>query len=163
MDQNFEVFRRTLVGIILLILVALALFSCSPQKKLNRAIKKQEKLLAKYPELIQKRDTVFLYDTIIKPKEVIRTDKIFIPKDSIVHDTIIQDNTKIVYRVSRDTLEIQVECPPDTVFQESKVITNTVHKEVNKMSGFQKGFFWFGIVAAAFLLGGLVAKFKGII
>lgn len=129
----------------------LALLSCSPQKKLNRLIAKQERLIDKYPDLVKARDTVFTFDTIIKEKPVVK----FKPYRVIENkwDTIYKDKTKFIYKVGKDsagglTLEGEIQCPPDTVYKEGAIIERTVYKEVPKMNFFQKIFYWLGLLVA---------------
>ena len=86
------------------------LIACSPQKRLNRLIKKHPELLETKIDTIVVRDTIVIenYDTTVLSK--------LIKSDS----TIVIDNSKVFLKYYYDTLrqEIhhQVECFGDTIF-----------------------------------------------
>jgi len=69
-------------------IIAIGLLSCSPQKRLNRLVKK-------HPHLIQ-NDTVIVHDTLIIPTIQIDTTTIFIP-----HKTVeVINNEKGTFAIS---------------------------------------------------------------
>lgn len=111
----------------IVLVLCLLLFSCSPQKKLR-------KLLKKHPELLNIKDTV----------EVVRTDTITIDRietDTSFHssvDSIIieKEKLRIVYRKIRDSVYIKGEYLGDTI-----VRTDTVKVEV-KIAEVRKPTLW---------------------
>ena len=101
---------RTAIWCIILILA-----SCSPQKRLNRLVKK-------HPELI-KVDTLSVHDTI--HTETIKADTVF--KDTtflrLLRDTItvVNDRLRINTYHYRDSIFIEGECIGDTIIREIRV------------------------------------------
>lgn len=95
---------------LLLYIIAIALLSCSPQKRLNRLVKKN-------PELIQK-DTVIVHDTVIIPTVQIDTTTIFIPHKTV--EVINNEKVRLQYRYDTITREIyhEVECKGDTIIRD---------------------------------------------
>jgi hypothetical protein len=103
---------KNLIFILLILFVA-----CSPQKRLQR-------LIRKHPELVA-TDTVKLSDTVIS--EHIELDTIFILNPS-GKDTIILREKNVLTRIYRhiDTLKVFTEVQPDTVIITREVINNKV-------------------------------------
>jgi hypothetical protein len=109
--------------IVLICLVAV-MVSCSPQKKLNR-------LLKKHPELIVK-DTVNIKDTIIT--------------ESVKHDTLLNWNTlydtayiekdKLRIKVVRvnDSIFIRGECVGDTIYYEKQVLVDKIIQQKSEQN-----------------------------
>ena len=101
---------RTAIWCIILILA-----SCTPQKRLNRLVKK-------HPELI-KVDTLSVHDTI--HTETIKADTVF--KDTtflrLLRDTItvVNDRLRINTYHYRDSIFIEGECIGDTIIREIRV------------------------------------------
>jgi hypothetical protein len=101
---------RTAIWCIILILA-----SCTPQKRLNRLVKK-------HPELI-KVDTLSVHDTI--HIETIKADTVF--KDTtflrLLRDTItvVNDRLRINTYHYRDSIFIEGECIGDTIIREIRV------------------------------------------
>ena len=97
------------------IIIILLLSSCSPQKRLNRLVKK-------HPELI-KVDTLSVHDTI--HIETIKADTVF--KDTtflrLLRDTItvVNDRLRINTYHYRDSIFIEGECIGDTIIREIRV------------------------------------------
>jgi len=97
------------------IIIILLLSSCSPQKRLNRLVKK-------HPELI-KVDTLSVHDTI--HTETIKADTVF--KDTtflrLLRDTItvVNDRLRINTYHYRDSIFIEGECIGDTIIREIRV------------------------------------------
>ena len=91
-------------------IIAIGLLSCSPQKRLNRLVKKN-------PELIQ-NDTVIVHDTVIIPTIQIDTTTIFIPHKTV--EVINNEKVRLQYRYDTITREIyhEVECKGDTLVRE---------------------------------------------
>lgn len=119
-----------------LLLIAL-LFSCSPQKRLNR-------LLKAHPELV-KKDTIWRLDTTII-KEV-KTDSVFhyLQPDTL---TIVKDRLtmKYFYNVKDSTVYLSGKC--DTVFVVKKIPVT-----INSVTGTNGGWFdWWKVVAIALAL-----------
>jgi hypothetical protein len=92
--------------IIFLLITLLLLFSCTPQQRLNR-------LVHNHPELITTdtlRDTTIIegwkYDTIVKVGE----------KDTVI---ITKNGTTVtLYKTLYDSIFVEVEAEPDTIFKE---------------------------------------------
>ncbi len=101
---------RTAIWCIILILA-----SCTPQKRLNRLVKK-------HPELI-KVDTLSVHDTI--HIEAIKADTVF--KDTtflrLLRDTItvVNDRLTIKQYYHRDSIFIEGQCKGDTLIREIRV------------------------------------------
>jgi hypothetical protein len=97
---------------ILFVILLVFLFSCSPQKRLNRLVKK-------YPELV-KTDTIMVRDTIRDTinvtTELVKLDTIFSLNE--IHDTITITKDNLTIRYYHDTIHdsiyISGEC--DTIF-----------------------------------------------
>jgi len=97
---------------ILFVILLVFLFSCSPQKRLNRLVKK-------YPELV-KTDTITVRDTIRDTinvtTELVKLDTIFSLNE--IHDTITITKDNLTIRYYHDTIHdsiyISGEC--DTIF-----------------------------------------------
>ena len=106
------------------------LFSCSPQKRLHRLVKK-------HPELTQ-LDTIKIQDTIIVPG--IKTDTVF--SSSLLHDTvtITKDNLQIKLIEINDTIYLNAEVKADTVIIEREILVDRIiHVEPkNKLLNFFK-------------------------
>jgi len=105
---------------VLLIVIA-SFFSCSPQRKLK-------KLLKKHPDLIKvSSDTVFVQDTTIIENvfkdSIFSISRIISSKDTIIytHDRLTQ---KIYYK--NDSIYLSGECESDTIVKEiPRYITKT--------------------------------------
>ena len=109
--------------LIKLILISSLLFSCSPQKRLNRIIKNHPELLAK--------DTIKIIDTVIVENYNYDTTTIIKTHDT----TTIINNERVILRYFYDTLrqEIyhEVECIGDTIIKETFIpIEKIVYKEL---------------------------------
>ena len=91
-------------------ILAIALLSCSPAKRL-------QKLVKKHPHLIQ-NDTVKVIDTILIPTIQIDTTTIFIPHKTV--EVINNEKVRLQYRYDTITREIyhEVECKGDTLVRE---------------------------------------------
>ena len=94
--------KKTALYFVVLLLLA----SCSPQKRLHR-------LVSKHPEL-SRVDTIKIQDTVIVPS--IKTDTVF--SSSLLKDTvtITKEKLKIKLIEINDTIYLDAEVKPDTVF-----------------------------------------------
>ena len=106
------------------------LFSCSPQKRLNRLVKK-------HPSLVE-LDTIKIIDTVITP--TIQHDTTTVFKVS-THDTVI-NNEKVFLKYFYDTLTREIHheyiCFGDTIIQEKIIpIEKIVYKEINWWEKYQ--------------------------
>lgn len=99
---------------ILFVILLAFLFSCSPQKRLNRLIKKHPELVK--VDTIVVRDTI--RDTINVTTELVKIDTIFSLKE--IHDTITITKDNLTIRYYHDTIHDNVyisgEC--DTIWIE---------------------------------------------
>lgn len=119
-------FKRYIVKVIAVII----LFSCSPQKRLNRLVKK-------HPSLVE-LDTIKIIDTVITP--TIQHDTTTVFKFS-THDTVI-NNEKVFLKYFYDTLTREIHheyiCFGDTIIQEKIIpIEKIVYKELNWWEKYQ--------------------------
>jgi len=96
---------------IIILLIALILGACSPQKRLHR-------LVALHPELVQ-NDTIKINDTTFIPSVQI---------DTLVHVNTLHDTVTI----TKEKLRVQIHRIKDTVYIEAEQQADTVivHKEV---------------------------------
>ena len=103
------------------------LLACTPQKRLNRLIKK-------HPDLIQKTDTIIIDDTLVIPGAKVDT-AIFIN-----FDTIFLEKEKLQVRLIRlhDSIYITGECLPDTIIRRLPVAVPVVTVETNSKISFIK-------------------------
>jgi hypothetical protein len=127
--------------------IILILVSCSPQKKLNRLIKK-------HPELI-KVDTLHVHDTLITESVV---------KDTVLnwntlHDTafIYKDKLKIKIVRMNDSIFVQGECASDTIYRTIEVPFNYV-QPIQKDKSNNSRFWIFILILIGIIL--LLFKFK---
>jgi hypothetical protein len=108
---------------IVIVWLCLVAFSCSPEKKLQR-------LIRKHPELI-KTDTVWRTDTVIV-KEVFKDSvfKLFESHDTV---TIIKDRLTIkhFYNKHDSTVYLSGKCDTDTIIKEVPVVVNSVTAEID--------------------------------
>ena len=91
-------------------ILAIALLSCSPQKRLNRLVKK-------YPDLLS-NDTIRVIDTLVIPTIQIDTTTIFIPHKTV--EVINNEKVRLQYRYDTITNHIyhEVECKGDTLIRD---------------------------------------------
>ena len=114
------------------------LFSCTPQRRLNR-------LLTNHPELLEK-DTIIVRDTVVVQNYNYDTTTII-----RLHDTTtVINNERVVLKYYYDTLrEIihhEVECLGDTVYTEKLVtIEKAVFRELSWWDKY-KEFIYIGLV-----------------
>tara|TARA_Y100000813_G_scaffold82098_1_gene58155 strand:- start:51 stop:488 length:438 start_codon:yes stop_codon:yes gene_type:complete len=119
-------FKRHIIQVLTVVL----LFSCSPQKRLNRLVKK-------HPSLVE-LDTIKIIDTVITP--TIQHDTTTVFKVS-THDTVI-NNEKVFLKYFYDTLTREIHheyiCFGDTIIQEKIIpIEKIVYKEINWWEKYQ--------------------------
>ena len=106
------------------ILLIPLLWGCSPQKKLNRMVKKAEKHARKHDLMIQ--DTIVIIDTLVIESYTHDTTMTFIRHDSVV----VINNEKVSLRYFYDTLtrEIyhEIECKGDTLIREIPIVVDKI-------------------------------------
>ena len=112
------------------ILAVILLVACSPQKRMNRLIKK-------FPNLVQ-LDTIRIVDTVIVP--TIEHDTTTIFKVS-THDTVI-NSEKVFLKYFYDTLTREIHheyiCFGDTIIQEKIVqVEKVIYKELDWWEKYQ--------------------------
>lgn len=112
------------------IITFLLVFGCSPQKKLQRLVKK-------HPELLQ-LDTIVIRDTIIIEDYVHDTTTVIRYHDS----TTVIDNSKVILKYFYDTLTREIHheyiCLGDTIIQEKIVqVEKVVYKELSWWEQYQ--------------------------
>ena len=115
---------KSFIEIVFLCLLLCLLFSCTPQRRLNR-------LLTNHPELLEK-DTIVVRDTVVV--ENYNYDTTTIIK---LHDTTtVINNERVIlkyyYDTLREVIHHDVECLGDTVYIETLVpIEKAVFKELS--------------------------------
>tara|TARA_Y100001937_G_scaffold121834_1_gene181241 strand:- start:478 stop:915 length:438 start_codon:yes stop_codon:yes gene_type:complete len=119
-------FKRHIVKVLAVII----LFSCSPQKRLNRLVKK-------HPSLVQ-LDTIKIIDTVITPTIQHDTTTVFQYHDSVT----VVNNSKTFLKYFYDTLTREIHheyiCFGDTIIQEKIIpIEKIVYKEINWWEKYQ--------------------------
>ncbi len=114
MSKEFPKSFWMLVVTLLITILLLFIFGCSPQRKLNRLIKK-------HPELLQ-ADTIEFSDTIIRRGIVVRE------QTPIKFDTFLieKENLRLVLRNVHDTIYVEAEVKEDTAVVEHKIPYNSV-------------------------------------
>ena len=117
-------FIKDFIKVTILFLLLYFLFSCTPQRRLNR-------LLTNHPELLEK-DTIVVRDTVVVDNYNYDTTTIIRSYDT----TTVINNERVVLKYYYDTLrEIihhDVECLGDTVYIETLVpIEKAVYKELS--------------------------------
>jgi len=122
--------KKGFKGYIVQVLTVVLLVACSPQKRMNRLIKK-------FPDLVE-LDTIKIVDTIIVP--TIEHDTTTIFKVS-THDTVI-NTEKVFLKYFYDTLTREIHheyiCFGDTIIQEKIVpIEKVVYKELDWWEKYQ--------------------------
>ena len=105
--------------------IALMLTSCGASWHLKRAI-------AKNPALAQ--DTVLRIDTTIISRSVEIRDTIFIKEVDTIQ--VVKDGVVVDIRRSFDTIEVDVQCPPDTirVFKEVPMVQIVPEKKERNLA-----------------------------
>lgn len=95
------------------IIFAAVLVGCTPQKKLNRLIKK-------HPELLQ-MDTIRIIDTVVVPQYTHDTTTFIEYHDSVTVINNERIKIKYFYDTLRETIHHEYTCYGDTVFSEKIV------------------------------------------
>ena len=99
-----------------ILIICIFLFSCSPQNRLNRKVKRAENYAYKHGLVI--KDTIKVIDTVIVDNYIHDTTATFYRHDSIT----VVNNEKVFLRYFYDTLrqEIyhEIECRGDTIIRE---------------------------------------------
>lgn len=135
---------------LILILISISLFSCSPEKRLAR-------LIDNHPELI-KHDTIMRMDTTIIPG--IAHDTIF--KSTITRDTMVIKDHQLTIRYYNDGKTTYLKGVCDTVWaiKEVPVAVNSINPVDHSHSATKWDTFcywWFAITA---LLSGVYVLFR---
>lgn len=119
--------------------LCLMVLACSPEKRL-------QKLLKKHPELLNKVDTVTVVRTDTITIDGIAADTMFHASvDSII---IIKDKLRIVYRKIRDSIYIKGEYLGDTIVRIDTVRIEVKIAEVRKPTLWEevRGWLWLVIL-----------------
>jgi hypothetical protein len=103
---------------IYLFFIILSIVSCTPQKRLNRLVKKHPKLI--------KVDTILDIDTFVT--ESVKVDTFLAYNYLVENDTVIvvKDKLRLQYVKIHDTLMIEAECLPDTIIKTEKIPYNKI-------------------------------------
>jgi len=113
-----------------LIIILVVLSSCTPQKRLNRLVKKN-------PELIRV-DTVRIIDTIVIDSYHFDTTTKFIEHKTV--EVINNERVRLQYRYDTITNEIwhEVICHGDTIIRTHEITHPTIVNTIDYFSGFYK-------------------------
>jgi hypothetical protein len=137
-------FIKDFIKIAILFLLLCFLFSCTPQRRLNR-------LLTNNPELLEK-DTIIVRDTVVV--ENYNYDTTTIIK---LHDTTtVINNERVIlkyyYDTLREVIHHEVECLGDTVYTEKLVtVEKAVFRELSWWEKY-KEFIYIGLVLILVLI-----------
>ena len=116
-----------------ILIICIFLFSCSPQNRLNRKVKRAENYAYKHGLVI--KDTIKVIDTVIVDNYIHDTTATFYRHDS----TIVVNNSQVLLRYFYDTLrqEIyhEVECKGDTIIRDILVPVDKI-KVIDKDNRF---------------------------
>ena len=130
-----------------ILIICIFLFSCSPQNRLNRKVKRAENYAYKHGLVI--KDTIKVVDTVIIESYRIDTLNTFTRHDS----TVVFNTDKIYLKYFYDTLrqEIyhEVECKGDTIVREVLVPVDKI-KVIEKDS--RVNIIIIALIAALFLV-----------
>ena len=131
----------------LLFLAAVLLTSCSAQWHLRKAISKDPNILVK-PQTVK-------VDTVIITEAVHATDTFTLRE----HDTIVNTVNGIEYKIIRrvDTFEVDIKCPPDTIFFE-KVVECPPQVVYQPKNWLGRNYWWIVIVVGLFFAARFVVK-----
>jgi len=135
---------KSFIEIVFLCLLLYLLFSCTPQRRLNR-------LLTNHPELLEK-DTIVVRDTVVVENYNYDTTTII-----RLHDTTtVINNERVVlkyyYDTLREVIHHDVECLGDTVYIETLVpIEKAVYKELSWWQKY-KEFIYIGLFLILILI-----------
>ena len=130
--------------LLLILLVFFGLCSCNSQKQFNR-------LITKHPELIQNRDTLTTYDTVILTGY--SKDTLFYP---IVgkKDTFIIVNprgeTRVYLNETKSEARVTQEQQPDTLINTTQIISQYIDRTEARIKQLLKKYL---VIAAAFVVG----------
>ena len=136
--------KSIIKNFIQIILVSLLLICCTPQKRLNRLVKK-------YPHLTE-LDTIIVRDTVVVESYNYDTTTII-----RLHDTTtVINNEKVIlkyfYDTLREVIHHEVKCLGDTVYVETLVpIEKAVFRELSWWDKY-KEFIYIGLVLMMVLL-----------
>lgn len=113
--------------------ITLLFQSCGAKYHLNRAIAKDPNIL---DSVVLRLDTI-----VITQKEEIRDTLILQERDTI---KIVKEGIRIDLRRFYDTIEVDVECPPDTIrIQKEIKVPQVVYEE----KSFNKKYIWILIIS----------------
>ena len=135
---------KSFIEVVFLCLLLYLLFSCTPQRRLNR-------LLTNHPELLEK-DTIVVRDTVVVENYNYDTTTII-----RLHDTTtVINNERVVlkyyYDTLREVIHHDVECLGDTVYIETLVpIEKAVYKELSWWQKY-KEFIYIGLFLILILI-----------
>ena len=126
--------KKGFKGYIVQVLTVVLLFACSPQKRMNRLIKK-------FPHLTETRiDTIRFVDTFVIEQYDTTLVNNFIKQDCVI--IINNERVKISYKY--DTIKEQIvhsiKLPNDTIYKEKIIpieVEKVVYKEINWWEKYQ--------------------------
>ena len=99
-----------------ILIICIFLFSCSPQNRLNRKVKRAENYAYKHGLVIQ--DTIKVIDTVVIESYRIDTISTFTRHDSTVVFNTDKLYLKYFYDTLRQEIYHEVECKGDTIIRE---------------------------------------------
>jgi hypothetical protein len=103
---------------LLTILMAVLVISCSPEKRIQKIVKK-------HPHLLQ-TDTITIHDTVIVQSYTYDTTTILVPHKTV--EVINNEKVRLVYKYDTITSQIwhEVECKGDTIVKIHEVPVETI-------------------------------------
>lgn len=146
--MNSRLLRRHFKGFLyfLLYIAILLSFGCTPQKRINRIVKK-------HPELATP-DTVFLSDTITRPAIIIDTQFTL-----LIHDTIVISNgeaTATIERTGENSFMFSAFVPADTIIKNHVIPYSTINATTPEAKKRERSY-------TPFLVGAFVGLFIGLL
>jgi len=129
---------------IFIILIAVLFVGCVVPNNYPRAKWKVDRIVDKWPEVLE-NDTTIIHDTTIVPETEV--DTVF---KAAKHDTVIIEKERLKIRFvrgKRDSFYITGECKSDTIIKKVKVPVYTI-EEKNLRGGFN----WYLILIGAIIL-----------
>ena len=151
LDQQTANVKNNIMKIVKCLILSVLISSCCTTRvcKVERAEKKIYNLTQKFPELLQKGDTIVLQDTIKLDPVLADTSFVDSPSDTII---VIKDKIKIQYIRQDSIIYLSGECEGDTIYITNEVPVEKVVIRKPTFAERAKDWTWFLFAVAALLL-----------